>query len=80
MMSGGRCEGGAVLRECDYDAYCVTNRLGGCANDPRSMGVLVEAHKATGNRAAAERVMREIVRRFPTSPHAARYHRQLMVE
>ena len=53
------------------------NQLRGCANDARSLGVLVEAYKAIGDNAAAERTMRQIVTRFPTSRQAAQYRRQL---
>jgi Tfp pilus assembly protein PilF len=55
----------------------VANQLRGCANDARTLGVLVEAYKAIGDNAAAERTMRQIVTRFPTSRQAAQYRRQL---
>lgn len=74
------CDPGNVLRGCNYDQRCVANQLQGCANDARSMGVLVEAYKSIGNNAAAERVMRQIILRFPSSRQAANYRRQLTGE
>lgn len=73
----GGCDPGEVLRGCSYDQRCVANQLRGCANDARTLGVLVEAYKAIGDNAAADRTMRQIVTRFPTSRQAAQYRRQL---
>lgn len=75
--AAGGCDPGEVLRGCSYDQRCVANQLRGCANDARTLGVLVEAYKAIGDNAAADRTMRQIVTRFPTSRQAAQYRRQL---
>jgi hypothetical protein len=72
----GGCDPAVVLRGCNYEQRCVAGQLRGC-NDVRSLGVLVEAYKAIGDNAAAERTMRQIVTRFPTSRQAAQYRRQL---
>ncbi|MCB9619500.1 MAG: FHA domain-containing protein [Sandaracinus sp.] len=74
---GGGCDPGEVLRGCSYDQRCVANQLRGCANDARTLGVLVEAYKAIRDNAAAERTMRQIIDRFPASRQAAQYRRQL---
>lgn len=76
VAAAGTCDG-SVLRECSYNQRCVVSRLHGCPDTPLTLGLLVDAYNQIGDSAAAERTMRRVVDRFPTSRQAATYRRRL---
>ncbi len=75
-QAAGTCDG-SVLRQCSYNQSCVVSRLRGCPDNPLTLGLLVDAYNQIGDSAAAERTMRRVVDRFPTSRQAATYRRRL---
>ncbi|HJK94504.1 MAG TPA: FHA domain-containing protein [Polyangiaceae bacterium LLY-WYZ-15_(1-7)] len=75
--SGGPVDPAQVMRDCSLNQRCIAQRLRGNANTPRAMGILIEAYKAIGDSASAQRTMRQLISRFPSSRQASQYRRQL---
>lgn len=80
-MTPARLSGRDVMRECNLNNRCVIQRLGGATVTTReSLPYLIEAYKAVGNTAAAQRSIAEYLRRFPNGNRASQYRRQVSAQ
>lgn len=78
--SSSSVSGREVMRDCNFNNRCVIQRLNRAPTTRESLPFLIEAYKAVGNTAAAQRLIQDYLRRYPTGPHAAGYRRQVSAQ
>lgn len=79
-MQSTRLSGREVMRECNFNNRCVIQRLNGSPTTRESLPFLIEAYKAVGNAAAAQRLIQDYLRRYPSGAAAAGYRRQVSAQ
>lgn len=80
MTSSTRVSGREVMRECNFNNRCVIQRLTRGPTTRESLPFLIEAYRAVGNTAAAQRLMGDYLRRYPSGQRAAVYRRQVSAQ
>ncbi|MFK8001479.1 MAG: FHA domain-containing protein [Polyangiales bacterium] len=80
MTSSTRVSGREVMRECNFNNRCVIQRLTRGPTTRESLPFLIEAYRAVGNTAAAQRLMGDYLRRYPTGQRAPVYRRQVSAQ
>ncbi|MFT5358497.1 MAG: pSer/pThr/pTyr-binding forkhead associated (FHA) protein [Polyangiales bacterium] len=80
MQASTRLSAREIMRECNFNNRCVIQRLNREPTTRESLPFLIEAYKAVGNTAAAQRLIGDYLRRYPTGPAASAYRRQVSAQ